>query len=97
LLTDADILKMPRSTVRYFLYRIRTWAEGGPYHDAEEIKEYYEKQKGFTCWEEFARIWDIDEEGKHNRIVRRSETEEEAWTDVLKRYMKELIPVSENG
>jgi len=91
-LTKTAIKKIPRSQVRYHLYRIRTWVEGGPYHEAEIFKEFYEKQKGFTKWEDFARIWDIDEEGKHYRIIRRSVTEEEEWRAILERTA-EALPV----
>jgi len=90
MLTKEDILKLSRSSVRYHLYRIRTASEGGTPHNSEDFKEYYEKQKGFTTWKDFARVWDVDEEGKHHRIVRRSMTEEEEWMKQLENLVEEL-------
>jgi len=90
LITNEEILKMTRSQVRYHLYRIRTAEEGGVPHNAEAIKEFFENQKGCTKWIDFARVWDIDEEGKHYRIIRRSMTEEEEWLEQLKELAEEL-------
>jgi len=90
MLSTEDILKLSRSQVRYYLYRIRTAEENGIEDKETNIKEFYQKQKGFTNWKEFARIWDIDEEGKHYRIIRRSMTEEEEWTSQLKLLAREL-------
>jgi hypothetical protein len=90
MLSKDDILKIPRRNVRYQLYRIRTQEEGGPSHTAKTIKEYYEKQNNFTCWSDFARRWDVDKEGKHNRIVTRKFTELQEWNRQLTELVEEL-------
>jgi len=91
-LTKEDILKIPRSRVRYKLYRIRTYEEGGMFHNANDIKEFYENQEGFTTWIEFARTWDIDKEGQHHRIIKRLMTEEEEWIAQLQE-LAEVMPI----
>lgn len=85
-----DILKMKRSQVRYHLYRVRTYVEDGTKYEREDIKKFFERQKGFTSWQEFARIWDVDEEGRHDKIIRRSETENEEWNKILEKEAREL-------
>ncbi|MFQ6062620.1 MAG: hypothetical protein ACE5J9_05535 [Methanosarcinales archaeon] len=81
MIKESTILKMPRSQVRYLLYRIRTEIEGGckAPKEARKIKKFYENQEGFTNWIGFARRWDIDIEGKHDKIIKRRLSEEEDW------------------
>ncbi|GAH00147.1 unnamed protein product [marine sediment metagenome] len=82
MLTKAEVLSLSRREVRYHLYRIRTYEEGGSSHKANALKEYYERQKGFTNWSGFARTWDVGDEG-HHKIVEREFTEEQEWNSEL--------------
>lgn len=93
MITRKHILKLRRGQVRYLLFRIRTFYDGGPEYpeEAEPFKRYYEKQKGFTSWREFARKWDIDVEGKHHKIILREATEEEEWNTQLTSLARELV------
>lgn len=91
-MNKKDILKMKRSDVRYLLGRIRTQEEGGASAppSSKEIREYYEKKAGFTGWSGFARQWDVGEEGKHHKIVKRQFTEEQEWNSRLNKLAEEL-------
>lgn len=90
MLTEQDILKLPRREVRYHLYRIRTYVEGGSSHRAEPFKEYFESREGFTNWNGFARTWDLDVEGSHHEIVKRKFTEEQEWNYQINSLVEEL-------
>ena len=90
MLTKEDILQLSRREIRYQLYRIRTFEEGGSSHKAKDLKEFFENQKGFTCWSGFARQWDLDQEGKHFRIIKRQFTEEQEWNYKLNSFAEEL-------
>lgn len=87
-----DILKLKRSDVRYWLYRIRTaFEKKEPIpEEALPFKEYYEKQKGFCGWDKFAMIWDIGEQGQHHLIIRRAMTEVEEWEGILRQHVREF-------
>jgi len=90
MLTKEEILQQPRRKIRYQLYRIRTFEEGGCSHKAKDLKEFFEHQEGFTSWSGFARQWDLDKEGKHFRIVQRKCTEEQEWNYQLNSLAEEL-------
>lgn len=91
-MTRKEIRAMPRSQVRYHLYRARTEEDGGCECEeaTEEIKNFYEKQKGFGGWNGFARTWDVGKEGDHHVIIERKETEEQEWNAVLMGLVKDL-------
>ena len=90
MLSKENILQQTRRMVRYHLYRIRTSEEGGASHKSKALKEYYEAQKGFAGWRGFARVWDLDEEGEHHRIVKRQSTEEQEWNYMVNSLAEEL-------
>ncbi len=90
MVTKEDILTVPRSKIRYKLYRIRTWyqSKGDRPHDADNIKEYYESLPEFTNWETFAERWDVGAEGNHATIVKREIGEQAEW----RARLENLIP-----
>ena len=80
-----DLLSIPRSKVRYACYRARTYAEGGPAPETEHlfIITTIEKMPGFTSWKDFGRKWDLGAEGKHNKVITRTISEEQEWNAKL--------------
>jgi len=83
MITKDEVLLMTRHDVRYQLYRIRTYVNGGCSPPINDLKEYYENQAGFTEWNDFARTWDVGITGKHHKIVFRQFTEEQEWNKQL--------------
>lgn len=82
---------MKRSEVRYLLYRIRSREElGRPVDTPEGFEDTFRDQEDFTSWQDFARRWDVGDEGDHWRVVPLNRTEEERWNRRLEEISKEL-------
>ena len=79
------IKDMPRSKIRYRLYRLRGEKEVDP---NDGIREYYEAQRGFLGWGNFANKWDIGKgEGPEKfKIVRKLLTELEEWEAIVRQH-----------
>ena len=79
------IKDMPRSDIRYRLYRLRENIELDP---NDGIREYYEAQPGFMGWTQFANKWDIGKgEGPEKfKIVRKLLTELEEWEAIVRQH-----------
>ena len=79
------IKDMPRSDIRYRLYRLRNQKEVEP---NDGIREYYEAQPGFMGWPQFANKWDIGQgEGPEKfKIIRKLLTELEEWEAIVKQH-----------
>jgi len=79
------IKDMPRSDIRYRLYRLRENIELDP---NDGIREYYEAQPGFMGWQQFANKWDIGKgEGPEKfKIVRKLLTELEEWEAIVRQH-----------
>lgn len=77
------IKDMPRSDIRYRLYRIRNDKEVDP---NDGIRDYYEAQPGFTGWNDFAIRWDIGNGDDRFKIKRRLLSELEEWEAVVRQH-----------
>lgn len=56
------IKETPRKLIRYILFRERDGVKGKtvlPKKKINEILSHYKKQKGFTSFQEFEKVWDI--------------------------------------
>ncbi len=60
---------MNRRQLRYILHRIKSFeTDNSRNHNADEIKEFYESQPGFTSWRNFSIKWDVGKNGNHDEI-----------------------------
>lgn len=83
---------MLRREVRYLLYRIRSREElGRPVDLPEGFEDIFQNQEDFTSWVEFARRWDVGDEGDHLRVVPLNRSEEERWNRRLEEISRELV------
>jgi len=78
------IKDMPRSDIRYRLYRLRVNKEV----DANDgIREYYEAQPGFRGFDRFAVEWDIGIDEERFTIKRRLLSELEEWEAIVRQHI----------
>ena len=77
------IKDMPRTDIRYRLYRLRNNKEVDP---NDGIREYYEAQPGFSGWNKFAIDWDIGQDENRFKIKRRLLSELEEWEAVVRQH-----------
>ncbi len=81
---DFLYVRQVRRKVRYWLFRLRSEAEG--LGDAKGIpaglKTHYKKQEWFDGWENFGATWDVDDEDPLTTVPR-WETIHEEWDRVL--------------
>ena len=80
------IKDMPRSDIRYKLYRLRNGNEVDP---NDGIRVYYESLPNFGGFEKFAIRWDIGSGENRFKIKRRLLSELEEWEAVVRQHTNE--------
>ena len=82
------IMALPKTTVRYRLYRMRN---NKPIDDKinNEIIKYFESQPGFTGWNNFAITWDVDT-NKPFKVIQRKYSEAEEWNAIVRQRTPDL-------
>ena len=78
------IKDMPRSDIRYRLYRLRNENQLDP---KDGISDYYKEQPGFRGFKLFAIEWDIGKDDNKFKIKRRLLTELEEWEAVVRQHV----------
>jgi len=89
---------LPRRKVRYWLFRFRTEAEGGPKATGAPrgMRKYFEEQEGFGGWIDFAVTWDVNPEEPLQIVPRRFSVWEE-WDATLNMVLRDMPGVDTSG
>ena len=86
--------ELPRSKVRYWLFRFQTEANGGSKATGSPtgLRKLFEDHEDFTGWERFNQSggWDVPKKGDFLKMVPLRMGSNDRWNRYLKRHVPEL-------